>query len=97
MRARRTDSNHAEIMAAFRKCGYAVHDTSRLGGGFPDLVVHRETILLVEVKDGRKPPSARKLTDNELEFSYRFPVQIVASVDDVIALAGHPDGWRKHL
>lgn len=88
-RAARTDANHAEILQAFRDCGFQVFDTSRLGGGFPDCVVHRNThgVVLVEIKDGAKPPSARKLTPDEDEFAQRFPVDIVTSVDDVLALA----------
>jgi hypothetical protein len=88
MRARRVDDNHGEIIAAFRRIGYVVHDTSRLGGGFPDLVVARnETVTLVEVKDGRKAPSRRRLTPDEQTFAQRFPVAVVESVDDVLRLS----------
>ena len=67
--ARKTDDNHQEIMDAFRAHGFSVADTSRLGQGFPDLVVAKLRMnILVEVKDGKKPSSARKLTKDEQDF-----------------------------
>jgi hypothetical protein len=65
MRAKRTDANHAKVRDTLRAHAYVVHDLANLGipvdlgvespyGGFP---------LFIEVKDGMKPPSARKLTD----------------------------------
>ena len=58
-RARRVDANQAGLIAAARKMGCSVADTSRLGAGFPDLVIGLagkggRVNLLVEVKDGRK-------------------------------------------
>lgn len=99
-RAARTDANHAEIMKEFRAYGFRVRDTSQLGDGFPDLVVYRRShgVLLVEVKDGRKPPSERKMTPAEDEFSQLFPVHLVESRQDVAALArpSNKDGaWRR--
>ena len=85
-RAARTDANHKEIIAAFRKLGCTVADTSRLGGGFPDLVVgHADQVLLVEVKDGTLPPSARKLTPDEEKFADEWgdSYVIVTDLDDV--------------
>lgn len=98
-RAARKDDNQIEIEAAFRACGFEVADTSRLGDGFPDLTVYRPAngVLLVEVKDGSKPPSARKLTPAEADFARRFPVKLVESVDDVLTLAGQYDIPRKDL
>lgn len=85
----RRDDNHAEIAQAFRRLGWTVHDTSQVGGGFPDLVVANGGVnLLVEVKDGAKPPSARKLTPAEQEFHARWRgrVVVIKSVDDVVRI-----------
>ena len=85
-RAARTDANHAQIVAAFRQLGYSVLDLSRVGQGCPDLLVARNgESWLVEIKDGAKPPSARKLTPDESEFHARWKgrVIIVESLDDV--------------
>ena len=89
-RAARQDANHREIVDALRKVGCVVHDTSALGGGFPDLVVQTPagtSILLMEVKDGRKPPSARALTADQEEFSRLWKRWVcVTSVDEALAV-----------
>lgn len=85
-RAARTDANHAETIAAFRAIGFAVSDTSRLGNGFPDAIISRSgRTAVVEIKDGKKPPSARKLTPDEQRFKdgWRGAHLIVESLDDV--------------
>ena len=68
-RAARVDANQAEIVAALRKVGCSVLDLSAVGGGCPDILVGRRgKNLLIEVKDGTKPPSKRRLTPEEREF-----------------------------
>ena len=67
------DANQAEIVQALRKVGVTVSVTSAVGNGFPDLVcLFRGRLLLVEVKDGSKPPSAQRLTESEREFAAAF-------------------------
>lgn len=69
----RTDGNHAEIRDALRRHGWLVHDSSRYGSGYFDLTcVKGGRVVFVEVKDGAKPPSARKLTEDEIEIHRRF-------------------------
>lgn len=69
MRARKKDGNQTEIVEWFRLQGCSVAITSRLGDGFPDIVVGYQGFnVLVEIKDGSLPPSKRKLTDDEVEF-----------------------------
>lgn len=85
-RAARVDANHSEVIDAFRAFGFSVVDTSRLGEGCPDCFVSRSGLTAtVEIKDGKKPPSARKLTKPEQEFkdTWRGKYFIVLSVDDV--------------
>jgi len=90
-RAARKDANHNAIQDVFVRLGWSVADTSQLGSGFPDLVAakHGETVL-VEIKDGSKPPSHRKLTEDELAFKGRWQgwYAEVASENDVYALHG---------
>ncbi len=65
-----------------------------MGNGFPDLVVGIPTHagasvnILVEVKDGNKVPSARKLTKHEQKFFdlWRGQVSIVQCAEDAIDL-----------
>ena len=55
MYAKRTDKNHVEISAAFRKMGAMVLNLSRQGEGVPDLLVgFRGHTILVEVKSTKR-------------------------------------------
>ena len=93
--AARTDANHAEIRDALRAAGCSVADTGSAGDGFPDLVVGlRSRNFLLEIKDGKKPPSARKLTDDQVKFhgAWRGQVHVVTSVQEAIDVVfGDPD------
>lgn len=67
-RAARVDANQAAIAEALRSCGATVQLIHTVGKGCPDLLVGFGGInLLLEVKDGSKPPSKRKLTPDESE------------------------------
>ena len=88
-RAARVDANQAELVAIARKCGASVLHLHTLGRGAPDILLgHRGRNLLVEAKDGSKPPSRRRLTPDEAEFhsDWKGQVTIIESVDDLIAL-----------
>lgn len=95
-RAARRDSNEPEVIAALRNAGAfvkAINDE----GAFDLLVWHQNCgTLLLEVKDGKKPPSARKLTTAEQAFHDSWPggnLFIVNSVEEALALLkNHPNG-----
>lgn len=85
MRAKRKDANHNEIAEYLQERGWAVHDTSGLGFGFPDALVGKpEFCCVVEIKDGSKPPSARKLTPDEQRFkdNWTGPYVLAESPED---------------
>lgn len=85
-RAARIDANQPEIVAAFRRLGFAVAVTSALGDGFPDIAISKgNRTRLVEIKDGSKVPSARQLTDDERQFheNWKDGIEIVVSLADV--------------
>ncbi len=91
-RAGRTDDNQGRIVAALRKVGASVAITSGAGDGLPDLLVGwlGETFLL-EVKDGAKPPSEKRLTPAERYFVDHWrgrPVVIVESEADALRALG---------
>jgi len=89
MKRGRVDANQKEITQFFRGRGFAVAITSDLGNGFPDLVVSKEGYtILIEVKDGTKPPSQRRLTDDEEAFhaGWKGHIAIVKNEQDVIWL-----------
>ena len=61
----RKDGNHNEIKGVFNSYGLSVHDVYQLPN-FCDLIVgFGEYNLLVEIKDGSKSPSERRLTKGE--------------------------------
>jgi hypothetical protein len=66
--ANRIDANQGRIVEALRGAGAFVRIISQ-GDGIPDLLVgYQGFTILMEVKDGDKPPSARKLTEAEQKF-----------------------------
>ncbi len=72
VRHKKKDRNHREIVDHLRGAGAVVDDVSDLAGLGYDIVVHYENVVvLVEIKDGELPPSARKLTESEEEAKKR--------------------------
>ena len=87
-RAARRDDNEQDIIKAMRAEGAYVKQIND-EGLFDLLVSYRGETLLIEVKDGAKPPSARRLTDAELKFHEEWPgsdLFIITSVEEAIAL-----------
>lgn len=90
-RAAKTDSNQLEIVKALRNIGAFVLVTSQLKNAFDVLVGYRGKLFIIEIKDGNKPPSQRKLTEGELKCKQGFesvsvPYHVVNSVDEAIEL-----------
>jgi hypothetical protein len=57
-----------------------------VGQGVPDLLVgYQGKNILVEVKDGNKTPSRRKLTDDQVKWHDNWNGGAVAVVDSVYA------------
>lgn len=64
--ARRADKNQPSIVRTFRKLGCSVQHLHRVGEGCPDILVGIVGLnLLVEIKNGDKPPSQRSLNDRQ--------------------------------
>ncbi len=83
----RTDANHSAIVEALRGIGASVVSLADLGGGIPDLLIgFRGVNLLLEVKDGDKPISQRKLTQAEEKFfeEWRGRVFLAVDVEDAV-------------
>jgi hypothetical protein len=96
----KTDANHSEIVAAFRKLGCSVLSLAPLGRGAPDLAVGYGGITaLVEVKDGGKPRSAQKLTPDQREFwdTWKGGVRLVNGLDAVVETVELLKRWRDRL
>lgn len=88
-RAARVDANQGLIVQALRACGATVRVISQ-GDGIPDLLVgYRGHTILMEVKDGDKTLSQRKLTEAEQNFFDTWTggkLLIVNSVDEALAV-----------
>lgn len=68
-RAAKVDANQAVIVETLRAVGATVLHLHTVGQGCPDLLVGlRGRNVLMEIKDGNKPPSARRLTPDEQKF-----------------------------
>jgi hypothetical protein len=81
--ANRIDANQNQIVDAMRKVGAVVRIISQ-GDGIPDLLVgYKGYTILMEVKDGDKVPSARKLTDAEQKFFDDWRGGMLAVVNSV--------------
>lgn len=90
-RAAKVDDNHAEIRDAARKLGAYWHDTFQLKGFCDGMMVFRGETIAVEVKDGSKPPSKRRLTQDEETFRDDWTkaggtYEIVECVGDLLLL-----------
>ena len=75
-------------MEALRKLGASVLHLHTIGKGAPDIAIgYKGRNALIEIKDGTKPPSARKLTPDEQKFhdEWRGQVAIIESIDEAIA------------
>lgn len=90
-RAARTDANQRDIVDALRSVGATVQPLHAVGAGCPDILVGwRGTNYLIEIKDGDKPPSQRKLTSAENAFHALWGghVAIVNNVNEALEEIG---------
>jgi hypothetical protein len=82
----RVDENHTAIVDLLRGLDCLVISTAGVGDGFPDLVVGFQGVThLIEIKDGDKSASRRRLTDDEKEWHATWrgeAVYIVESARD---------------
>ena len=97
-RKSRPDSNQVAIITALREKGASVLLLHQLGKGCPDFLLGwRGCNYLIEIKDGSKPPSQRKLTPDEREFvtNWRGNVHIIETVGDAIAMLDQLYSWES--
>jgi hypothetical protein len=102
MRTPQRDANERAIVEALRAAGHLVQHLQQ-GDGVPDLLVLAgnappaewhgpRRLVLLEVKDGAKPPSAQKLTADQVRWHqqwFRAPLHIVNSVEQALAAVGN--------
>jgi hypothetical protein len=83
-RAAKRDDNEKEIVVALRQAGAYV---SFIDEPCDLIVGYQGKTILLEVKDGNKPPSARKLTPNEQKFHDEWTggeLYVVTCVDEAL-------------
>ena len=92
MTYKKIDDNHKEIVNALISVGASVQSLAATGKGVPDLLVgFKGENFLLEVKDGRKPPYQRKLTNAQQSWHGKWcgSVSIVNNSDEAIEIIRH--------
>lgn len=91
MRKAARDRNETEIVKGLRARGCLVQPLMQ-GNGVPDLLVCAPggAVILLEVKDPAKVPSARKLTPEQVEWhsawlAHGAPLHVVETVEAAVA------------
>ena len=86
--AAKIDANQTAIVAALRAIGCTVVSLAAVGRGVPDLLVgNAGHTFLLECKDGAKPPSARRLTEDQLTWHGNWrggPLAVVCDIESAI-------------
>lgn len=86
-RAARLDSNHGDVRIHLERHGWTTRSTAPLGDDFPDIIAARQQFTaLVEVKDGSKPPSKRKLSEGQQRFRDTWPGVVITALTPEHAL-----------
>ncbi len=87
-RAARTDANQTAVIEVLRQVGATVHSLAAMGNGCPDLLVgFRGRTCLMEVKDGKKPPSETRLTPDQVVWHNQWTggsLSVVYSPEDAL-------------
>ena len=88
-RAAKIDDNQNEIVKALRKAGASVLITSQLKNCFDLLVGYKGVNHIVEIKDGSKPASRRKLSEGEIKFMENWrggKYHVVTSIEEALKI-----------
>jgi Holliday junction resolvase len=91
-RAAKVDANQDQVVSALRSAGVKVLSLAAIGKGVPDLLCcFRGRLVLLEVKDGAKVPSARKLTADQIDWHREWadvPLHVVESAEQALKAMG---------
>lgn len=89
-RAAKVDANQEAIVRSLRQIpGVSVRVLSQVGDGFPDLCLgYRGENFLIELKDGEKTASRKKLTPEEEKFfeSWRGQVAKCETLEEILTI-----------
>lgn len=87
----KVDNNQAAVVKALRDVGATVEHLHAVGKGCPDILVgYRGHNYLLEIKDGAKAPSARRLTNDQVDWhlTWRGTVYVVNSIEQALMRIG---------
>lgn len=93
-RAAKRDENHAEVVKTLRSAGCFIVDLGAVGNGCPDLLVHGPVFpwewRMLEIKDGKKYASQRKLTPDQEKFhaACKGPIHVVTTPAEALEVMG---------
>ena len=94
---KRVDANQKQIVKLLREMGATVQHLHVIGRGCPDILCgFRGENYLFEIKDPDKPPSARKLTEDEEAWHlvWRGQVATVQTFYDIVEILKKKHGER---
>lgn len=85
-RAAKVDDNQKQVVALFRKLGWYVLIISQLKNCCDIIVSKDDVTIAIEIKDGKKQPSQRKLSEGEIKFrdEWQGKYELVICDKDVI-------------
>ena len=88
MRRGKPDANHQEITRFFESHGCSVLDIKSIINSCDIFVAKNGRTVAVEIKDGNKPPSQRRLTEGEIIFrdTWLGEWRLVEGTDDALAV-----------
>jgi Holliday junction resolvase len=82
-RAAKIDANQEAVVGALRAAGAQVQSLAAVGKGVPDLLVkYQGSFYLIEVKDGRQPPSKRQLTPDQVKWHEEWKCAFLGVVEN---------------
>ena len=92
-RAARTDANQTEIVEALRKSGWYVLIVSKLKNCCDVIASKKGRTVAIEIKDGNKAPSERRLTKGELKFKdeWQGEYALIEKIEDIKNLESKND------
>ncbi len=86
----KVDKNQPELVKFFRGLGFLVSHRHGCHKGVPDLEIgFGGYIIPVEIKDPEKPPSARKLTPDQIKYFDEwsdFPILVILTKFQILSL-----------
>ncbi len=90
------DTNHNELVNHFREFGLSVLIIADLANCCDIVIALHGRTIMIEIKDGKKPPSARKLTSGEIAFKESWKgcwrlCESIKDADKIIAELTSPE------